>query len=209
MLRKTSVALALLAAWGLSPRFASAQPTPAFSAVPAASASAPAEAATRLPALTNTATRTERRVDEVPATVTVVPARDIETSGARDIKDLLRNQVDLSVRAAPGRFGAAQGATGRAGNEGINIRGLEGNQVLMLVDGIRGPGSFSFSAFATGRADYLALDATQAAEVLRGPASTSFGSDGLAGAISLRTLDPADVLQHGRSSGGLGSGTLA
>ena len=199
MLRKTPVALALVAAWGLCPARASAQPLNA--PTPAASAAAAAPA-TPLPAITNTATRTNRRVDDVPATVTVVPAADIEGLGARNIKDLFRNQVDLTVRDAPGRFGLALGSTGRAGNEGINIRGLEGNQVLMLVDGIRVPGSFSFGAFATGRADYLALEATQAAEVLRGPASTSFGSDGLAGVLSLRTLDPGEVLKAGQALGG-------
>jgi hemoglobin/transferrin/lactoferrin receptor protein len=192
VLRKTPVALALVAAWGLCPGAASAQSANPPAATPAAT----------LPPITNTATRTDRRVDEVPATVTVVPAADIEAAGARDIKDLFRNEVDLTVRSAPARFGLAGASTGRAGNEGINIRGLEGNQVLMLVDGIRVPGSFSFGAFATGRADYLALEATQAAEVLRGPASTSFGSDGLAGALSLRTLDPEDVLKAGQAAGG-------
>jgi hemoglobin/transferrin/lactoferrin receptor protein len=178
-------------------------PAPAPAPTPApAPAPASAAAATVLPAITNTATRTARRVDDVPATVTVVRASEIESAGARDIKDLFRNQVDLSVRAAPGRFGAAGASTGRAGNEGLNIRGLEGNQVLMVVDGIRVPSSFSFGAFATGRADYLALETTQAVDVLRGPASTSFGSDGLAGAISLRTLEPADLLQPGRATAG-------
>jgi len=196
VLRKTPVALALVAAWGLCPGMASAQSSNAPTAPSAAASPA------TLPPITNTATRTDRRVDEVPATVTVVPAVDIEAAGARDIKDLFRNQVDLTVRSAPGRFGLAGASTGRAGSEGINIRGLEGNQVLMLVDGIRVPGSFSFGAFATGRADYLALEATQAAEVLRGPASTSFGSDGLAGALSLRTLDPDDVLTAGQAAGG-------
>ena len=190
MLRKTSVALALLAAWGLAPGRAVAQ------------SPSPSAAATLLPAITNTATRTDRRVDEVPATVTVLQADDIEAAGARDIKDLFRNQVDLTVRSAPGRFTVAGASTGRAGNEGLNIRGLEGNQVLMLVDGIRVPGSFSFGALSTGRGDHLALEATQAAEVLRGPASTQFGSDGLAGALSLCTLDPADVLKRGQSLGG-------
>lgn len=202
MLRKTPVALALVAAWGLCPSAASAQ-SPNVPAVPAAPAAAATPATpARLPAITNTATRTDRLVDEVPATVTVVQATDIEAAGARNIKDLFRNQVDLTVRSAPGRFSLAGASTGRAGVEGINIRGLEGNQVLILVDGIRVPGSFSFGAFATGRADYLALEATQAAEVLRGPASTSFGSDGLAGALSLRTLDPADVLKAGKAAGG-------
>ncbi len=127
-----------------------------------------------------------------------MPRADIEAAGARDIKDLFRNQVDVTVRGAPARFGLALGTTGRAGNEGINIRGLEGNQVLMRVDGIRVPASFSFGTLATGRADYLALAATQAAKVLRGPASTSFGSDGPAGALSLRSLDPADLLSPRR-----------
>jgi hemoglobin/transferrin/lactoferrin receptor protein len=202
VLRKTPVALALVAAWGLGSSVASAQSSTAPATAAAVPTSATPATAATLPPITNTATRTERRVDEVPATVTVVPAAEIESAGARDIKDLFRNQVDLTVRSAPGRFGLAGASTGRAGNEGINIRGLEGNQVLMLVDGIRVPGSFSFGAFATGRADYLALEATQAAEVLRGPASTSFGSDGLAGALSLRTLDPADVLKAGQTAGG-------
>ena len=153
MLRKTPAVLVLLVAWGCGPgdalaQNATAEPgpspagnTPADPATPSAGAP-PAGAATTLPPVVNTATRTDRRADEVPATVTTQSARQIEAAGARDIKDLFRNEVDLSVRAAPGRFSAAGGSTGRAGNEGINIRGLEGNQVLMLVDGIRVPGGF-------------------------------------------------------------------
>ena len=71
---KTSVALALVVAWGLTLPRASAQ-TPA-AAAPARAASA--EPATPLSAITNTATRTDRRVDEVPVTVTVLPAAAIE-----------------------------------------------------------------------------------------------------------------------------------
>jgi hemoglobin/transferrin/lactoferrin receptor protein len=203
LLRKTPIAIAALLALGsadglLAPP-AAAQAAATNPAIATAASDAPA---TALPPLTNTATRTDRPVDAVPATVTVLPAREIEAVGARDLQDLLRNEVDLSVRAAPGRFGVALAGTGRAGVEGINIRGLQGNQVLMLVDGIRVPGSFSFGALATGRGDYLALEATAAAEVLRGPASASFGSDGLAGALSLRTLDPADVLRPGATAGG-------
>lgn len=148
------------------------------------------EAATELPELTNTATRTERRIADTPATVSLhrLPA------GTRDLRDLLRNEVDLSVRAANPRFGLALGATGRAGNEGINIRGLEGNQVLIMVDGIRLPQSFGFGPFVTGRANLLNIEGSASAEILRGPASTSYGSDGLAGALALRTLEARDLL---------------
>jgi hemoglobin/transferrin/lactoferrin receptor protein len=204
----TSVALTWLAIGALSPCVGQSQTAspPGFTASAPTGAvptgAVPTTAAVPIGAITNTSTRSDRRVDEVPASVSVVSSGDIESRGACDIKDLFRNEVDVTVRAAPGRFGAAGAATGRAGNEGLNIRGLEGNQVLMLVDGVRLPGSFSFGAFSTGRADYIALEATQAAEVLRGPASTSFGSDGLAGVISLRTLDPADVLKTGKNGGG-------
>ena len=192
--------LAMLATWALNPSSAGAQNSPTSPAT--APTTGGTEPTTALPAISTTATRTERRSDDVPASISVLPAGAIEAAGARDIKDLFRNEVDLSVRAAPPRFGAALSSTGRAGNEGLNIRGLEGNQVLMLVDGIRVPAGFSFGAFSAGRADFLALEATQTVEVLRGPASTQFGSDGLAGAISLRTLDPADVLKPGQSMGG-------
>jgi len=149
----------------------------------------------QLKEVTVTSTRTERPTDKVPNSVSVIPASTLIEEGARDIKDAFRDEVDVTVRAAPARFTAARTPTGRAGNEGINIRGLEGNQVLILVDGIRVPGSFSFGAFSTGRGDYLELGGLKAVEVLRGPASTQYGSDGLAGAVLLRTLDPSDLLK--------------
>lgn len=168
-------------------------------------------AATPLAEITNLVTRTERAVDAVPATVSVETAEQIEQRGARELKDLLRHEVDVTVRAAQPRFGLALGSIGRAGNEGINIRGLEGNQVLILVDGIRLPQRFEFGPFVTGRVDTLLLDGAQTVEVLRGPASAQFGSDGLAGALAVRTLEPQDLLRPGRDHGGfvrLGGTTL-
>ena len=179
----------------------------ALAAITAAAAHLPSLAQTAaleapgLPAITVTSTRTERRVDEVPNTVTVKSAREIEQAGARDIKDVFREELDVTVRQQANRYTQSGGAA-RAGNEGINIRGLEGNQVLMLVDGIRVPASFSFGPIGTSRGDFLNIDAAQTIEVLRGPASTQYGSDGLAGVVSLRTPDPVDLLKKGQSFGG-------
>ena len=180
----------------------------AWAAPASAQATAPAPApasvatATPLAEITHTATRTTHRVDEVPATVTVTTAQEAEAAGATDLQSLFKTQVDLSVRRGPTRFGATVGSAGRAGNEGLNIRGLEGNQVLMVVDGVRVPAAFSFGPLSTGRGEYFSLETTQAVEVLRGPASTQFGSDGLAGAFSLRTLEPADLLGGQRQQAG-------
>ena len=198
MLSETKLAMALSVAWGLSPALTFAEVVPGTSG-----------ATTRLDEVTVSATRSARRVDKVPNTVTVTPASKIEQSGARDLKDVFRDELDVSVRAAPTRFSAAGPSTGRAGNEGINIRGLEGNQVLMLVDGIRVPNSFSFGSFATGRGDFLDVDGIKTVEVLRGPASSQFGSDGLAGAVSFQTLDPSDLLKSGQSIGGFARSSYA
>jgi hemoglobin/transferrin/lactoferrin receptor protein len=151
--------------------------------------------------VTITATRTEKSVEEVPVTVTVIDAETIENELATDIKDLVRFEPGVSVRSSPTRFGAALGTTGRDGNAGFNIRGLEGNRVLIQVDGVRMPDSYTFGAQSQGRGDYQDLDLMKSVEILRGPASALYGSDGIAGAVSFITRDPADLIRDGRAFG--------
>ncbi|WIV99029.1 TonB-dependent hemoglobin/transferrin/lactoferrin family receptor [Kinneretia aquatilis] len=199
-LRPIALAVALMATPGLG-LAQSGSPKPDQAAQPAA--------VTALPEITISATRTERASDKVPNTVTVIDRAALLKREARNLKDLLDGEVDLAVRSAATRFSAAGSSLGRAGNEGLNIRGLEGNQVLMMVDGIRLPQAFSFGAFASGRADQVDLDALSRAEVLRGPASAQFGSDGLAGALSLNSLSPEDLLKDGKTQAGLLRSSLA
>lgn len=155
----------------------------------------------QLPPVTVLATRTETRIDEAPATVTVFTADDIETMLATDIKDLVRFEPGVSVLSQPARFGAALGTTGRAGNEGFTIRGMGGDRVLMIVDGVRVPDGFVFGAQSVGRGGYADLDLMKSVEILRGPASALYGSDGVAGAVSFTTKDPADLLRAGETFG--------
>lgn len=141
-----------------------------------------------------TATRIPIQVQDAPVTVSVKNADEMADELATDIKDLVRFEPGISVRRAPTRFGAAQGTTGRAGNEGFVVRGIGGNRVLIQVDGVRVPYGFSFGAQDVGRGDYVDLGLIKSVEFLRGPASALYGSDGLAGAVSFTTSDPADIL---------------
>jgi len=175
---------------------------PARSSQPSQSPQSPHHSLTQLKEMTVSATRNERYIDEVPASVTVITAETIEREGARDLKDIFRHELDVTVPSGPTRFSNAGTSAGRAGNEGVNIRGLGGNQVLMLIDGIRVPNGFSFGSFQTGRGDYIDVDGIKSVEVLRGPASTQYGSDGLAGAVSFRTLDPSDIYKKNAVGGG-------
>lgn len=151
--------------------------------------------------ITVTATRAPVLQEEAPATVTIITDQDIADQLATDIKDLVRFEPGVSVRRAPARFGAAIGATGRARNEDFAVRGIGGNRVLIQVDGIRSPQGFSFGPQDAGRGGFADVSLVKQVEILRGPASALYGSDGLAGAISFVTSDPVDIIA-GASVGG-------
>ncbi|GAA0272657.1 TonB-dependent hemoglobin/transferrin/lactoferrin family receptor [Alteraurantiacibacter aestuarii] len=153
-------------------------------------------------AITVTATRIPVAQEEAPATVSVIDAEEIADNFVTDIKDLVRYEPGVSVRRAPARFGAALGTTGRARNEDFTIRGIGGNRVLIQVDGIRTPQGFSFGAQDAGRGGYADVSLVKSVEILRGPASALYGSDGLAGAVSFTTSDPVDLLDGDAPVGG-------
>ncbi|MBL8631118.1 MAG: TonB-dependent hemoglobin/transferrin/lactoferrin family receptor, partial [Rhodospirillaceae bacterium] len=144
--------------------------------------------------ITVSATRVETNRLEVPVSVTVITDVEIANQMVTDIKDLVKFEPGVSVRSAPARFTAAGANTGRDGNSGFNIRGLEGNRILIQSDGIRMPEAFAFGGQSVGRGDYQDLDLLKSVEILRGPASALYGSDGVAGAVSFITKDPADFL---------------
>lgn len=157
----------------------------------------------RAASITVTATRTEKPVVDVPATVTVITAGQIADTLSADIKDLVRFEPGVSVQRSASRYTAASsGNDARSGIGGFNIRGLDGNRVLIQVDGIRVPDAFSFGGQSVGRGDYVDLGVLKSVEILRGPASALYGSDGLAGAVSFVTTDPVDVLGKNKSFGG-------
>jgi hemoglobin/transferrin/lactoferrin receptor protein len=172
-------------------------------AVPAAEAQSAGEAkreAALDEKVTVTGTRQPRKTGDVPVTVTVIDEKEIDDRLVTDIKELVRFEPGVSVRQSPARFTAAFSSTGRDGNSGFNIRGLEGNRVLIQVDGIRVPDGFSFGAQTVGRGDYVDLGLLKQVEIVRGPTSALYGSDGVAGAVSFVTKDPKDFLK-GRDTG--------
>jgi hemoglobin/transferrin/lactoferrin receptor protein len=133
--------------------------------------------------ITVTGTRTPREVDDLPATVTVFELEDFQFQQIQNLQDLLRYEPGVSVRDDP-RFGL----------QDVNIRGIEGNRVLFQLDGIRLPERFQFGPFNVGRGDYVDFNTLQAVEVLRGPASTLYGSDALGGVVTFRSIEPGDLL---------------
>ncbi len=148
--------------------------------------------------------RYEQDPDDLPMSIDVINAQQMEEQQVRDIRDVARDMPNVSVKRAPARFSLAAGNTGRDQNAGFNIRGLDGNRVLMMVDGIRLPRSYVFSANAFGR-DYMDVGLVQRVEVVRGATSALYGSDGMAGLVNFITTEPRNLLADGKTFGGRAS----
>ena len=145
-----------------------------------------------LDTVTVIATRTERTLEELASTVTVKTADELERELAQDIADLVRFEPGLTVAGAGSRYGLT----------GFNIRGIGGNRVLTMIDGVRVPEEFSFGPFLSARRDYVDIDSLSRAEIARGPISSLYGSDALGGVVALTTRHPRDYLGADRAFSG-------
>lgn len=145
-----------------------------------------------LDTITVIGTRSERSLEELASTVSVKTAEDIERELAQDIADLVRFEPGVTVAGTGSRFGLA----------GFNIRGIGGNRVLTLIDGVRVPEEFSFGPFLSARRDYVDIDSLSRAEIARGPISSLYGSDALGGVVALTTRHPRDHLGAERTFSG-------
>ena len=139
--------------------------------------------------------RHEQLSDDLPLSIDVIDASSISNSQARDLREAVQNLPNVSVKRSPARFsvGGTTASAGRDGNVGLNIRGLGGNRVLMLTDGIRMPRSYAFRTTTFDR-EYLSLELLKRVELVRGPASALYGSDGMVGLVNFITYEPADFL---------------
>jgi len=137
-----------------------------------------------------TATRTERAVSDVAATVDVIYREQLDRQLAQDIHDMVRYEPGISVTRSAARFGLG----------GFRIRGLDGNRVLIQTDGIAMPKSFDIGSFASANRNFTDLETLKRVEIVRGPASSLYGSDALGGVVAFVTKDPADYLKDGKGS---------
>ncbi len=137
-----------------------------------------------------TATRTERALSDVAATVDVIDREQLDDHLVNNLKDLVRYEPGVSVTSSPARFGLG----------GFRIRGLDGNRVLIQTDGIAMPKAFSIGSFSDANRNFTDLETLKRVEIVRGPASALYGSDALGGVVAFVTKDPNDYLKDGKNS---------
>jgi hemoglobin/transferrin/lactoferrin receptor protein len=160
-----------------------------------AHAQQPPRGETALKDVVVTATRKEAEAATVPATVTSITREQIDERLPADETELFKDEPDIGFARDARRFGATR----------PNIRGIEDNRVVQMVDGVRlpsfynggGPTNFTMNAPLGTSLEFL-----KRVEVLRGPASSLYGSDAIGGVIGYLTLDPADLVTPGERIGG-------
>ena len=131
------------------------------------------EAESTLDEVTVTATRVEQPTSEVPSSVTVVSAADIEARGAKTVADAIESTAGVTISDF-GPDGAQKTAT---------IRGSTSSQVLVLVDGVRVSTAMSgFTDLST-----IPADSIDHIEILCSGASSLYGSDAVGGVINIIT----------------------
>lgn len=128
-----------------------------------------------------TARRQSERLQDVPASVSVLTADALQKTGADSADDFA--QLTPGVTIVTG--------TAEAGDTQINIRGINGardaeSSVALVVDGI----------LKTNTAQLNQPQGTlQQVEILKGPQGALYGRNAAAGAIVLQTLKPGDVFE--------------
>lgn len=121
-----------------------------------------------------TATRTEERPIDVPVTTQVITREAIEMSGVTDVGDLVGKYVTGHYHKYNGLLSPIGLRGFRTDSHGSDLA----SHVLILIDGHR---------IGTGNAAKINLDRIERVEVIKGPASSLYGSAAMGGVVNLIT----------------------
>ncbi len=145
------------------------------------------KSATLLNQITVTATRTDKKLQDVAGSVSVIDDEQIENQMVQDISDLVRYEPGVSVSSDT-----------RTGLGNFNIRGMDGNRIKIIVDDVDQANDFTTTAtyYLQGGRNFIDIETLKAVEIVKGPASSLYGSDAIGGLVAFQTKDPADLLDY-------------
>ncbi len=118
-------------------------------------------------------------IDLIGASVSVIDDEALQERQTIVVSDVLRDAPGVAVSRAGGVGSLTQ----------VRIRGAEGNQTLVMIDGIKASDPF-FDEYDFGT---IIADPDAKIEVLRGQQSSLYGSDAIGGVINYITLTGAEA----------------
>jgi len=121
-----------------------------------------------------TATKTERKLSNVAVPVTIISQKNIQQAGSLRIRDILQEQTGIFLTSG---FGT-----------GVQMQGLGADYTLILIDGEplvgRTAGVLDLNRITVGNIKKI--------EIVKGPSSSLYGSEALAGVINIITEKPKE-----------------
>ena len=121
-----------------------------------------------------TATKTETKLGNVTTCVSIIKKNTIQQSGSLRLKDILQEQTGLSITNG---FGA-----------GIQMQGLNPDYTLILLNGAPLVGRTA-GVFDLNR---IGISNIKKIEIVKGPSSSLYGSEAMAGVINIITENNGD-----------------
>ncbi|AFV00368.1 TonB-dependent hemoglobin/transferrin/lactoferrin family receptor [Simiduia agarivorans] len=163
-------------------------PASLFSTLALSASLAQAEQQTfELQSVVVSATRVNQNQVEANRSLAVVTREQLDIKQPQTVAEALQAEPNIEINGGP-----------RAFNQQVNIRGLSGNKVLQTVDGVQ-------QRFESGHRPSYFLDPVliQQVEVIKGPASSLWGSGAVGGVVAMQTISASDLLAPNANFGGL------
>jgi outer membrane receptor for ferrienterochelin and colicins len=130
-----------------------------------------------------TGTRTPKSLQQVPIPITRITADEIKKKGLVRLNEILAEQTGMTILDDPH-------------GQGIQIQGFDPAYTMILIDGLpligRNTGILELSRITTNNIDRI--------EIVKGPTSSLYGSEAMAGVVNIITSDPAKGVSAGLST---------
>ena len=134
-----------------------------------------------MPAVTVTATKNERNIKDVPNRIEVINQKKIEVFAGNTVDDYLRSFTGVNVDRFSGIYSKSAS---------ITLRGINSAQrTLILLDGI------PMNKTDGGSINWNRIDPenVEKIEVIKGPVSALYGSNGMSGVVNIITKEPSNL----------------
>ena len=122
-----------------------------------------------------TATRTEKRDVDVPASTTILTTKDLKNTGAQNLQVALGKVPGLIYKT----FGASGSSMGTMANE-VAVRGVS-NGTLVMLNGV--PMNLRGKYYL----DAMPIESIEKVEIIKGSGSVLYGSEAMGGVINIIT----------------------
>lgn len=160
-------------------------PIIAFSSGGANAAEALATTRQNLDEVVVTATRTERKVQDVPAAVTVVTSEEIKNSRMIGIKEALSGIAGVQSESKN------DGYDSRLIIRGAGLKARYGvREIMVLLDGVPITDPDGLARF-----DFIDTQLVERIDVLKGPNSTLYGANAAGGVVNILTVSPYEEVR--------------